>query len=468
MIFFPPGFPPGERGLPFLGVLPYLGEHPHNVLKEWSYKHGDIMAIKLGTTNAVIISSQSALNEVFVKKASAISDRFTNEFFDQIFMNRGIFNSAYTERLKMQRKFVHQALHRNLINNKTPEERINEEIQHFIRDIYSQDGKPFHSHHMLLSSVTNVICSIVLGKRFEYNDKWFTKIMSCIVESLAHSGPNFLLPISIYPWLIHFPPFRRINVMFRKSMATLSELIQQDIDEHKSSFDENNLRDLIDAFLFEMKKEDHHSSFDELQLCVIVRELLLAGNETTGSQIAWLLLALMHYPEWQDRVHREIVDNIGENGVLRLDDRKKLPCTCAFIQEILRLHSIGSLNAPHKVSRDTEVKGYKIPAGTMVMSNVYAIHTDPKVWTDPETFDPSRHLNETGSFINSSKMSPFSLGPRQCIGKTIAENKLFLYFGNICQKFRIVSETPTPITLHEGQSGFVFSPKEHKVIAIAY
>uniref|UniRef100_H2YV99 Uncharacterized protein n=1 Tax=Ciona savignyi TaxID=51511 RepID=H2YV99_CIOSA len=426
------------------------------------------MGVKFGSTNVVVLSSQSVLNEVFVKRGAHFSSRFPSPYFNQVFCNRGIFNADYDHRLKVQRKFVHQGLHRNLINNKNPEDRISEEIHYFLEELRSKNGKPFDLNRLFLLSVTNVICSTVVGKRFDYDDAWFKRIMGCVMESLKLAGPQFLLPVTLFPWVVHIPPFRRINKQFVESVTEFSALVQEAIDDHKASYDENNIRDLIDAFICEMKKENHHSSFDDLQLCILVRELLLAGNETTGTQLSWLIVAAMNYPEWHDKIHKEIIDLIGENGSLKLDHRRQLPLTCAFIQETLRLRPIGSLNAPHSASETVTVNGYTIPAGTMVLHNVFAVHTDPKVWKDPERFDPNRHINDSGNFVISNNLSAFSCGPRQCIGKTLAENKLFLYFGNICQYFRVKSDSSKPPAMSAANSGFVFSPKRHNVIVQSY
>lgn len=62
-------------------------------------------------------------------------------------------------------------------------------------------------------------------------------------------------------------------------------------------------------------------------------------------------------------------------------------------------------------TKDTTVRGYDIPKGTAVMENTYNAHHDPKLWSEPKTFKPERHLSENGLSVNkSSNFIPFSVG----------------------------------------------------------
>ena len=60
----PTNFPPGPRGVPFAGVLPFLGKYPERVIKEWSEKYGDIMSIRMGPKDMVILNSYESIQQV--------------------------------------------------------------------------------------------------------------------------------------------------------------------------------------------------------------------------------------------------------------------------------------------------------------------------------------------------------------------------------------------------------------------
>ncbi len=74
--------------------------------------------------------------------------------------------------------------------------------------------------------------------------------------------------------------------------------------------------------------------------------------------------------------------------------------------------------------------------GTQVLASLHSIHFNPKHWKQPNEFNPGRFLNEDGSkIINTEHLVPFSVGKRECLGKTLAEKEFFLFFANLMHKF---------------------------------
>ncbi|XP_028617040.1 cytochrome P450 2J3-like [Grammomys surdaster] len=86
-----------------------------------------------------------------------------------------------------------------------------------------------------------------------------------------------------------------------------------------------------------------------------------------------------------------------------------MPYTNAVIHEVLRLGNIIPLNVPREVSVDTKLGGFNLPKGIMILSNLTALHRDPKEWTTPDTFNPE-HFLENGQFKKRESFLPFSTG----------------------------------------------------------
>jgi cytochrome P450 family 1 subfamily A polypeptide 1 len=73
---------------------------------------------------------------------------------------------------------------------------------------------------------------------------------------------------------------------------------------------------------------------------------------------------------------------------------------------------------------------------TTVFANVYAIHSDPKLWKNPLEFTPEHFLSDDGKRVaNADRMIAFSVGKRECLGKTLAEKEFFLFFANLVHRF---------------------------------
>lgn len=73
-----------------------------------------------------------------------------------------------------------------------------------------------------------------------------------------------------------------------------------------------------------------------------------------------------------------------------------------------------------------------IPKGTMVWIPVYSLQHDPKIYPDPEKFDPERFSEENVKLRDPMHYLPFGDGPRNCIGNVLTSNDI----GPIC-KFSI-------------------------------
>ena len=88
---------------------------------------------------------------------------------------------------------------------------------------------------------------------------------------------------------------------------------------------------------------------------------------------------------------------------------------------------------PHIAKDDGYLLGYKIPARTLIMYNIYKFHMDPDYWEQPKVFNPSRFLDGT----KKEHFVPYGMGKRICMGESLAKNELFIFFTLIVQNLRI-------------------------------
>ena len=91
-----------------------------------------------------------------------------------------------------------------------------------------------------------------------------------------------------------------------------------------------------------------HVSFTESNLIGNIQGLFLGGSETTYTAVYWLLLIMASFPDTQDKVHQELDEILGENGLIRWSERHKIPFTFATIMEGQRWRTLTPLNSPRK------------------------------------------------------------------------------------------------------------------------
>ena len=100
------------------------------------------------------------------------------------------------------------------------------------------------------------------------------------------------------------------------------------------------------------------------------------------------------------------------------------------------------------------INGVKIYKGTYIYPSFYAVHHDPTIWKDPETFNPDRWSE---SIVDSKAFAfiPFSSGPRNCIGQKFAMQEMIVTLATFFHKFEIKqNKEKKVIAMFEG----VFSP----------
>ena len=163
-----------------------------------------------------------------------------------------------------------------------------------------------------------------------------------------------------------------------------------------------------------------------------------AGHDTTATTMAYALWQLGRHEAIQARV-RDEADALGDRP-LQSGDVSRLPYTVQVLHEALRMCPPAATNA-RMTTRDIVVDGYRVAAGTMVAVGVYALQRDPRLWHEPERFDPDRFRPEAAKAIDRWQYLPFGAGPRKCIGDHFAMLELALALATIVRAVEIRSQS---------------------------
>ncbi|XP_076321631.1 cytochrome P450 2J6-like [Tachypleus tridentatus] len=463
-------FPPGPVGLPVVGYLPFLkSNQAYLQITDLGKKFGNVFSLRLGSRNVVVLNDFKAVKEALSK------DAFLGRPPDIQFRTSEITSVAITNGLpwKEQRRFSLHAL-RNLGFGKTKmEDHIKEEINVILEQFAACEGKPENIRRLLVPSMSNNISALVFGRRFDYNDPK-RLFLDKRLREFEESFQNFSL-YTFFPWLKHIVLKLRPGIYkkFLTNVEQLQEFIINEIKTHEETLDENNIRDFIDAFLLEMKKRqnknDTSDTFNMETLIGTVQALFGAGSGTVRISVHWLLLTIAVYRDIQDRVQKEIDNVIGRERLPSWADHTNLPFTQAVLMEAQRWRPVAPLSIMRYTLEDTTVQEYNVPEGTYVMTNIWAVHHDKAYWKDSDIFCPDRFLNQDGTSVEKPEYYiPFALGKRNCLGETLAQVEVFLYFASILQRFTVaLPEGVKPnfdanfqLTMEPKHADFGFFPRQ--------
>ncbi|XP_030576983.1 cytochrome P450 2K1-like [Archocentrus centrarchus] len=463
-------WPPGPRPLPLLGNLLQLDlKGPYKTLMELSRKYGSVFTIYLGPKKVVILAGYKTVKEALVNYDDVFGDRTQMQVAHEFAQGHGVLWSN-GDSWKEMRRFALTNLRDFGMGKRACEDKIIEESQYLIEVFKKFKGEAFDTTQPINCAVSNIICSIVYGSRFEYDDPEFISLVTRTNRIVTLGGSPSIQMYEMFPsvlkWVADRRDFFKLVVANKKqNLAIFSRL--------KKTLNPQMCRGFVDAFLVRKQNLEEsgvtNSHFHDDNLLITVMNLFAAGTETTSTTLRWALLLMAKYSKIQDEVQEELRRVIGDRQV-QVADRKNLPFTDAVIHETQRLSSIIPTALPHKTTRDITFQGHFIEKGTTVFPLLTSVLHDPDEWERPHSFYPAHFLDKEKKFVKRDAFIPFSAGRRVCLGEGLARMELFLFFATLMQHFRF---TPAP-GVSEGELdltpgvGFTLSPLPHKLCAVSH
>ena len=191
-------------------------------------------------------------------------------------------------------------------------------------------------------------------------------------------------------------------------------------------------RDIL-TLLLEARDPETGKALSEVEVRANILTFIVAGHETTANTIAWALYLLSQSPEWRSRVQAE-ADRELDGDVDGLAER--LVETRAAIDETIRLYPPLAAISRAALGPD-ELAGQPIRRGTMVVIAPYVLHRHRALWSDPDCFDPNRFLGAARERIDRFAYLPFGVGPRICIGASLALQEAVIVVATVMRRFTL-------------------------------
>ncbi|KFO05310.1 Cytochrome P450 2H1, partial [Balearica regulorum gibbericeps] len=353
--------PPGPVTVPIVGSLLHL--NPWNLpesLKKLSKKYGPVFTIHLGLQKIVVLYGYDVVKEALIDQADDFSGRGNLPLIKKLFQGTGIVTSN-GETWKQLRRFALSTLRDFGMGKKSIEERIQEEAHFLVERIRNTHEQPFNPGNFLVHAVSNIICSIVFGDRFDYEDKKFLTLIELLDENNKLQNSIQTQLYNFFPTLMDYLPGPHQKMI--KNVEKVDQFTLEIIAEHQKTRDPSCPRDFIDAFLNKMEQEkgDGHSKFTIETLSRTTLDLFLAGTGTTSITLRHGFLILQKYPETVEKIQMEIDCVIGRDRSPCMADRSQMPYTDAVVHEIQRFIDFLPFNVPHTVMKDTKFRDYFIP-----------------------------------------------------------------------------------------------------------
>ncbi|XP_038906861.1 labd-13Z-ene-9,15,16-triol synthase, chloroplastic-like [Benincasa hispida] len=466
-----PSLPPGPRGLPLVGYLPFLSGNLHHTFADLAQIYGPIFKLRLGTKLCVVLSSPSSVNEALHHQETVLDNR--DSTISALLATYGgadiLFSQDEGDWKKLRKIFTRKMLSKSNLDASYSLRR--KEVRKVIKGAFESAGSPINIGKLGFFATVKSVMAMTWGGSggligMDEADLE-AKFREVVDELMILVGtPNLS---DLFPVLGRFD-LQGIARKMKKVMNVFYEILNSAIEEQRKMGGHGVERRGFLQCLLEFKdSEDSSESITDNQLKGLLMDIIIGGTDTTATTIEWAIAELMQQPNTMKKVVEELTKVVGLNQMVEDFHLSKLHYLDAVVKETLRLHPPLSLLVPRTATQTIILGGYTIPKNSAIYFNIWAIQRDPKVWDNPLNFWPERFLNEftrnaydfTG---NNIKFCPFGSGKKVCAGIPLAERLLVLILASLLHAFEW--ELPEGSKLDSEETFGIVTRKLNPLVAI--
>ncbi|RYQ88507.1 hypothetical protein Ahy_B09g095657 isoform A [Arachis hypogaea] len=438
---------------PLIGHLHLLGTKTPlaRTFASFSDKYGPIFRIRLGSYPAIVISNKDGIKECFTINDKALASRPKSSQGVYIGYNYAGFGFAPYGSFFIKHKKLATL---ELLSSRRVE---------LLRYVYESEIDTLIKDLLLYSAGNSPVKVVVIS---EWLERYFSflqdvddveahRVVKLIREALHLSGGGFV-PSDVIPIIQWFGIEGKVLKSMKRIAKDLDTLLGSWVEDHRMKGNKVNSssekQDFIDVMLSVVEDDPDSGHTRDTIIKAQIMGILLAGTDTTSSTMIWMLALLLKNKHALKRAQEEINVHVGSLRKVEAYDMKNLVYLQAIFKETLRLYPGGPLLLPHEAREDCYINGYYVPKGTRVFGNVWKLHRDPSIWSEPEKFSPERFINGNGEVDEDHHFEylPFGLGRRVCPGASLATQVSLITLARFLQAFDFDSPMDEPLDMREG------------------
>ncbi|KAJ3886163.1 cytochrome P450 [Lentinula edodes] len=384
-------YPPGPKPAPIIGNLFDIPlEKESSIYNKMANKYGDLTYLNVLGKSILVVNNYSTVKELFEKRSANYSDRYQAPMMnDLIGWDWSFGQMSYGPRWKMHRTMFHRQFHSSVVSDFWPIQL--KEAHELIRRILHEPEALLE--HLKFNSASTIM-NVTYGIEIQDEDDRYVTVAETALDGMAKAANPGAFLVDIFPILKYVPTwmpgagFKRKAALWREAVLQMRdapfEVVTKAMKEGTASpsFASNLLADL------ELRKDLSELAIaNEMQTIRNCAGLAYAaGTESIVSALSSFMLAMVIYPEVQDKAQQELDTVVGSGRLPDFSDRGSLPYIDAIVKEVLRWSPVAPLGQlycsevskfiiycvlglPHMTTEDDEFRGYHIPAGTLVVGN---------------------------------------------------------------------------------------------------
>ncbi|KAH9937980.1 cytochrome P450 monooxygenase pc-bph [Amylocystis lapponica] len=277
--------------------------------------------------------------------------------------------------------------------------------------------------------------------------------ISTLARRSEFTGIIAVLPSYWRPLVQRLPWFSQSTTAARLLMGMTVAVVARRLAASALGNGKTEEREDMLQRLLEGHDEDG-KAMTSLELSTEAFTLLIAGSDTISMSASAIVYYVSRDRRVQDKLQAELDAAVGAEADVAVYDRiKHLPYLEAVVNEGLRLHSAVSGGLPRVIPKGVlTILGHTFKEGTVLSVPAYSVHRDPDVWgADAEEFRPERWLERDAKELLKAFM-PFSVGPRACVGRNLAQMELLLLIATVFHRYDTIVKPGQKLQVRDGLS----------------
>lgn len=400
----------------------------HLLFCKWAREYGEIVRVRSGPFVQYFINSDKAVKEIFDRNSAYTSQRprwiASNEQICNEW-NVLLLNGDHS-RWKHQRKVTHNYL-TSIARADAGLPFLNFESAKFLYQMAQEKNSREISGWKLYRRILRYTYSTFAGQTFGMDipgddDQVIADIhetgLAQILQTLPGANLVDVLPLLDRLPLLLKPWEKRNRQRYQRDML----FVKEKLDRIRRLRAQGNIND---AFLPLIESEDKGSEFGAgIDEAAYLSLMLVIGAADTSAVSTWTFLqAMLMFPEVQAKARAAVINAVGSR-IPVFDDLERIHYVRCLMKETWRWRPPVALGHPHTTTKELVYGGVRIPAGSQIQLNAYAVQHDPARYANPESFIPERFANDhttTMQSINAKDVSDrdhfaFGAGRRICPG----------------------------------------------------
>ncbi|KAK6146962.1 hypothetical protein DH2020_017874 [Rehmannia glutinosa] len=433
--------------LPFIGHIYLLRKPFHRSLSEVSRRHGPALFLRLGTRPVLLVSSPSLAEECLTKKNDITFANRPNLLNGRYFGYNytSLSWSSYGEHWRNLRRISSLELlssHRLHALSHIRADETSSLVRKLFHVTKEEPDRVLEVKSALFEFMFNILTRMITGKRYYGKMSVENSKEANILEEIATETSKVAFETNVVDFLPFMKWFgfgdveKKLISIHQKRDKFMQKVIDDNrrmMENHYSSTDQVKKKTMVEVLLDLQRSDPAYYTDETIKNLLLV--LLQGGSSTSTIALEWAFSLLLDNPETLKKAQSEIDAHVGYNRLITESDVADLPYLRHIILETLRLHPPVSILMPHRSSAECAVGGFRIPAGTILLVNIWEIHHNPRIWADPEKFRPERFESFDGKKDLGFRFFPFGSGRRACPGENLGISNLGLGLGSLIQCF---------------------------------